>query len=360
MQNLYMSETSLHIPPEWRESAEEVALHGGPVMVIGAPGSGKTTFCLYLAGYFCRLGKRVAWIDADPGQAFIGPPAAFSLGLYSNATELLKHKPPLLMGFIGNVSPVGHLLDAVTSVQKIYNRALELGPDLVLINTCGLVNGGAARELVYHQIDMLAPRYVIAIQQKNEVEHLVSPHAHRAELLIHRLPVSPDARISTSEARKAAREQRFKEYFRGADFQDISLSDVGVHGPGLGTGERLGFRDINQLSKILNSIVVHAELSADRLFVITDGDYSEEEQYAARERYGVREISVITRSELDYLLIGLNDDRNLCLGLGIVRDLDLKELVMRVVTPLKDISAVRNIALGSLRVNPAGKELGQW
>jgi len=65
--------------------------------------------------------------------------------------------------------------------------------------------------------------------------------------------------------------------------------------------------------------VVHAELSADRLFVITDGDYSEEEQYTARERYGVREISVVKRSELDYLLVGLSDDGNLCLGLGIVR-----------------------------------------
>jgi polynucleotide 5'-kinase involved in rRNA processing len=355
-----MSEHNLHIPPEWRESAEEVESQGGPVMVVGAPGSGKSTFCLYLAGYFCRRGKRVAWIDADPGQSFIGPPAAFSLGLYSGSAELLKRKPPLIMGFIGNVSPVGHLLDAVTCIQKIYKKALELVPDLVLINTSGLVNGAAARELAYHQIDMLAPRYVIAIQQKSEVEHLVSPHAHRAGLLIHRLPVSPDARVSTVEARKVAREQRFKEYFRGAEFQDIALSDVGVHGPGLGTGERLGFRDINQLSKILNSIVVHAELSADRLFVITDGDYSEEEQYTARERYGVREISIIKRSEFDYLLIGLNDDRNLCLGLGIVRELDLKELTVRLVTPLKDISAVRHIALGSLRINPAGNELGQW
>lgn len=355
-----MSETNLHIPPEWRESAEEVEAQGGPVMVIGAPGSGKTTYSLYLAGFFCRRGKRVAWIDADPGQPFIGPPAAFSLGLYSSAADLLKRKSPLVMGFIGNVSPVGRLLDAVTGIQKLYNKALELGPDLILINTCGLVNGAAARELAYHQIDMLAPRYVIAIEQKNEVEHIVSPHAHRAGLLIHRLPISPDAKLSTSEARKATREQRFKEYFRGADFQEIALGDVGVHGPGLGTGERLGFRDINQLSKLLNGIVVHAELSADRLFVVTDGEYSEEEQFTAREHYGVREIAVVKRSELDYLLIGLNDDRNLCLGLGIARELDLKEMTLRVVTPLKDLSTVRHIALGTLRVNPAGKELGQW
>jgi polynucleotide 5'-hydroxyl-kinase GRC3/NOL9 len=355
-----MSETAFHIPPEWRECAEEVASQGGPVMVIGAPGSGKTTFCLYLAGYYCRQGSRVAWIDADPGQPFIGPPAAFSLGLYTDAGELLKRKMPFIMGFIGNTSPVGHLLDAVTAVQKLYNRAMTLAPDLVIINTCGLVNGGAARELKYHEIDMLAPRYVIALQQKNEVEHLLSPHSHRAGLLITRLPVSPDARVSTGEARKAVRELRFKEYFRGADFQELALGDVGVHGPGLGTGERLGFRDINLLSKILRGIVVHAELSADRIFVITDGDFAEEEQYTAKERYGVREISVLKKSELDYLLVGLNDDQNLCLGLGIVREMDVREQTLRVVTPLRDVNAVSHIALGSLRVNPAGNELGQW
>ena len=355
-----MPESNIHIPPEWREAAQEIAAQGGPVMVVGAPGSGKTTFCLYLAGYFCQRGRRVAWIDADPGQPYIGPPAAFSLGLYTEAEELLRQKMPLAMGFIGNTSPVGHLLDAVTAVQKLYDRAKTLSPDLILINTCGLVNGGAARELKYHEIDMLAPRYVVTLQKRNEVEHLVAPHAHRAGLLIMRLPVSPDARVSTGEARKASRELRFKEYFRGADFQEIALADVGVHGPGLGTGERLGFRDINLLSNVLKSIVVHAELSADRLFVITDGDYSEEEQYTARERYGVQEITVVRRSELDYLLIGLNDDKNLCLGLGIVRELDIKELTLRAITPLRDVTSVRHIALGSLKVNPAGIELGRW
>jgi polynucleotide 5'-hydroxyl-kinase GRC3/NOL9 len=354
-----MLEGALKIPPEWREAAEEVGAQGGPVLVMGAPGSGKTTFCLYLAGLLCRAGKRLAWIDADPGQPFIGPPTVISLTPYKEAADLLKRRNSFAMSFIGNISPVGRLLEMMSGLQKLYTIAQSLQPDLVLINTSGLVNGGAARELKFHEIDMIAPRYVMALQKENEVDHLLSPHSHRAGLLIQRLPVSPDAKVSTREARKAVREQRFKEYFRGADFHDINLSDVGVHGPGLGTGERLGFRDINRLSKIVKGIVIHAELSADRLFLIVEGEYAGDELFTAKEQYKVREVEVLKRSEIDHLLVGLNDDRNICLGIGILRTIDLKELAIRVITPIRDTSQVRNVSLGSIRVSPAGGELGQ-
>ncbi len=333
---------------------------GGPVMVLGAPGSGKTTFCLYLAGLVTRTGSSICWIDADPGQPFLGPPAVLSLSRFSEAGDLLKRRSPQVMSFIGNTSPVGHLLGMVSGLHKLVDIARSMHPGLIVINTCGLVNGGAARELAFHEIEVVSPSYVVALQKGTEVEHLIAPHVHRAGLLVHRLPLSPDAVTSTREARLAVREQRFKEYFRGADYQDIALHDVGVHGPGLGTGERLGFRDVNRLSKILQSIVIHAELSADRLFILTEGEYAGDELFTAKEQYNVREVTIVKRSEIDHLLIGLNDERNLCIGMGILRGLDLKELSIHVITPLRDMPAVRNISLGSLRVSPAGGELGQY
>jgi polynucleotide 5'-hydroxyl-kinase GRC3/NOL9 len=355
-----MSETILKIPPEWRKAAEDIEVHGGPLMVLGAPGSGKTTFSIYLSAYFCRRGRKVAWIDMDPGQPFVGPPAVQSLALYSDAADIMKRRAPLAMTFVGNTSPVGHLLEAIAGLQKLVSRAKSLDPDLILINTSGLVNGGAARELTFHEIDVISPRYIVALQRTNEVEHLLSPHSHRAGLLFLRLPTPTDAVNASREARTTARERRFKDYFRGAVLQDIALSDVGVHGPGFSTGERLGFRDINRLSKIVQGIVIHAELASDRLFLIVEGDYAGDELYPAKEQYSVREVIVVRRDEMDHLLVGLNDDHNLCLGLGIIREVDVREQAIKVITPVKDIAAIRHISFGSLRVSPAGGELGRW
>jgi len=38
----------------------------------------------------------------------------------------------------------------------------------------------------------------------------------------------------------------------------------------------------------------------------------------------------------------------------------MKDLIVRVITPVSDTSRVRHISLGSLRVSPAGGELGRW
>ncbi len=355
-----MEKQKIKIPPEWKRCVEEIDGHGGPVLVMGAQGSGKSTFCQFLTGHFTRQAKVVAWIDADPGQPFLGPPAALSLAVYAEPEDLLKQRKTLAMSFVGDTSPAGHLLEMITGVQKLYRRAAALDPGLILVNTCGLVNGAAARDLMFHEIDSLSPQYIVALGSGNEVEHLLAPHSHREGLLVIRIPLSLDAKKLSRDARRVARERRFKEYFRGAGFHDLALSDVGVHGPGLGTGERLGFWDVNRLSQIVQGIVVHAEISADCLFMLVNGEYEGEELYTAREQYNVREVTVLKQSEMDHLLVGLNDEKNLCLALGIMRDIDLRDQSIRLISPLRDMTRVRHLSIGTLRVNPAGGELGRW
>ena len=118
-----MLERALKIPIEWREVAEEIQDRQGPVLVLGAQGSGKTTFCLYFTGLLCSRSKRVAWIDVDPGQPFIGPPSTISLTLYAEPSDLLRRKNSMIMSFIGNTSPVGRLLEMISGLQKLIAQA---------------------------------------------------------------------------------------------------------------------------------------------------------------------------------------------------------------------------------------------
>ena len=71
-------------------------------------------------------------------------------------------------------------------------------------------------------------------------------------------------------------------------------------------------------------------------------------------------MTVLKQSEMDHLLVGLNDEKNLCLALGIMRDIDLRDQSIRLISPLRDMARVRHLSIGTLRVNPAGSELGRW
>ena len=121
-----MSSGSLHIPSEWREAAARSLPTEGPSWSSERRDRARPRSVCSWQGRSAVGGGRVAWIDADPGQPFIGPPAAFSLALYTDPADLLKRKVPLAMSFIGNTSPVGHLLEAVSGLQKLYRRATAL------------------------------------------------------------------------------------------------------------------------------------------------------------------------------------------------------------------------------------------
>ena len=59
------------------------------------------------------------------------------------------------------------------------------------------------------------------------------------------------------------------------------------------------------------------------------------------------------------LLIGLCDQLNDTLALGIIEGTDLKRKLLSIYTPLQDLGEVRSIQFGSIRLNSEGKELGK-
>ena len=87
-----------------------------------------------------RLGRTVAYLDADVGQKTVGPPATVGHEAHprrptTSTLDALAHADAL--GFVGSTSPQDHLLPLVGALARLRDRARAEGADLVVVDTSG-------------------------------------------------------------------------------------------------------------------------------------------------------------------------------------------------------------------------------
>ena len=169
-----MTNTPEDIPPEWAQ----LDLQGlsGTLMVVGPPDVGKSTFARYLFRRFCAVFPCVAYLDGDPGQSTLGPPGTMTLALAEKGDETFPPKGRIWRGFVGSVSPAGHMLPVLICAARLAEAARDAGAQVIVYDTTGLIDpsrGGIYLKLA--KIDLLRPAVLFAIQRKQEMSALVLP-----------------------------------------------------------------------------------------------------------------------------------------------------------------------------------------
>lgn len=284
------------IPPHWKRLVDSIHREKGVVVVLGASNTGKTTLSCYIAGELCRMHNRVSIISADMGQCAFGPPATISMSMLELPPRSLLDIPVHAMYFIGSTSPVGHLLQTVVGVKKLVDRSSQEGAEVIVVDTTGLVSGGAAWELKFHKIELTEARCIVALQRGDELGGILRPHEHRTGRRIFRLPVSEHTRVRSHEQRREYRRQRYDDYFRNASVKLFSIKDICLINP---------------------------------------------QNVAIKGGEG---------NSLKKLLVGLNDVKNFTAALGIVQGINLEKEQVRLLTPLEKSKDIRIIRLGSVRI----------
>jgi polynucleotide 5'-hydroxyl-kinase GRC3/NOL9 len=231
---------TIQVPPQWEDIARQ--LPTGPVMVIGAVNSGKSTFVRWLTGELRRRGEVAGWLDADTGQSTLGLPATMNLARVRKGDF-----PPIpeAVFFTGSISPRGHMLPALVGVQLLKERAEALGVDALVVDTSGLVEreggGGALKEW---KIALLRPAVVVALQREGELEHILGPLRREKRLTLHVLPVAETVRPRSREERAERRRRQFADHFSKASEVRVSLGGLPVYGlEKAGKGRLLSFQD---------------------------------------------------------------------------------------------------------------------
>lgn len=224
---------NLDIPRAW----EQVDFSGlrGTILVIGAPDAGKSTFAYYLYRQLTKAGKQAAYLDGDPGQSMLGPPAVMSLVYHpeeKRPTPSTDEFPPpgrYWRSFVGGVSPIGRMLPMVVSGSRLVRAAQKAGAEVVVYDTCGLVDpaaGGLALKMA--KIDLLRPALVYAIQREAELEPLLTPLRGSGRAQVVELEPSPAVRRRSPELRQAHRANRFSGSFSGARLLQLDWSKIAI------------------------------------------------------------------------------------------------------------------------------------
>jgi polynucleotide 5'-hydroxyl-kinase GRC3/NOL9 len=278
---------------------EAVHRKKGTVLILGASDTGKSTLAHFLVVKLCQRGNVVALVDGDIGQSVLGVPTTIGLALFDSGPKQLEDIQLIASYFVGSISPRGHMLEMLVGIKKIADRASQLNPGIIVIDTTGFVSGETAWELKFQKVDLLKPAHLIGLQRRKEIEDFLRPHQFRPDMVIHRLKIHDKVSIKSPEQRRSNRSRKFAAYFQEVILYEKSLDGIQVVSP----------------------------------FKV---------RYRGKGLKGV--------------LIGLNDEANFNLGLGILENFDIHRGTISFVAPELDPASIRLIRIGSIEVDLFGND----
>lgn len=210
--------------PGWADIVTAVGQRpGGIVYLLGSTDTGKSTICRYLV-HECSCRSGVAYLDLDPGQSTIGPPATVGLALHENGEPLPGRS---ILRFVGSPSLSGHFIQEMAGAAHLLRIARTSKVSSVIIDSPGWIGDPVADEFQTRMIDLLAPDLVIAVCTGDELEPIL---ASFPSLLVRRIRPSPHVRTRSRSGRARYREQKFRTYFAGSVSCGIELEGIGFHG----------------------------------------------------------------------------------------------------------------------------------
>ena len=353
----------LEVPPAWEDAARLFLDRGGPVLVLGAPDTGKSSLSRYLVYKAFAGGLPSALVDLDLGQSHLGPPASLGLGFFPPRLPGDDSLFPESLYFIGHTSPVGAILEVAVGCGVLVRQAARQGIERVVLNTSGLVHGPGALRLKRAQVELLQPPLILALQRDRELEPMLqglggdettgeSPGASGWTVV--RLPISSRVTRKTPEDRRRYRDERFRRYFQEARRLVLPWRSLVWEGLPWGRGEALPSGELQRCGRILGVQVLHGEASGGRTVLLVA-----EPPPGPLHPHPQEPLHWLSWSGMHLRLVGLLDGARRTLALGLILPAPWDPEEMAFWTPLAPtgLSRVRFIKMGKMRISLTGKEL---
>jgi len=200
------------VPVAWNEAAQVLQRQRGVCVIIGEVDSGKSSLCTFLANKCLEDTGKVGVVDADVGQADIGPPTTISLSVVQ-APIIGLHKAVVEISFfVGDTSP-SVVPDKIVRLATRLKEQMTSSADIVLVNTDGWLAEFNAIRHKQRLLEEIQPDLVIALSRSDDI---IDPLLDRVKFASLKLPISSFARVRSKEERKKAREAGYRRFLQGS------------------------------------------------------------------------------------------------------------------------------------------------
>lgn len=342
------------IPSSWEEALKEIKACRRPltVMVMGEVDSGKTSFCTYLLNQSLKMKWKAAIIDADLGQSDVGPPATIG---FSHITEPIKDLFEIeaeRSHFVGLTSPSQVIHWVMEGIIELKSSVADV--DVLIVNTDGWVSGEEAVSYKGSLTEKVAPDVVIGIQETNELAPILDALKETKTLAI---DSPPAIKKRNREKRKVLRELGYKKYLKKAKVQSFLLNWVRIDRVLMGTGKVPQGERMEKIEEMLGTVPVYCEETPTMLLIVLRrGGWVDQERVRRVEDGLGKWVRVIRDGEEEGLLVGLHDDKEAFLGIGIIDGIDYRRRAIKVYTSVSE--KVSTIRVGQVKLDKTGREIG--
>ncbi len=211
----FLESDGIAIPPSWKRLQKLKEKWGGVFMVIGGVSSGKSTFVKFLASSFLTIDKKIAIIDADIGQSWIGPPTTIGAIILPKKKGEVNLMRPDFLEFVGTLSPSNDLNGYLRSIRKVFALVKRENPFAIIVDTTGLIAGTEGLNLKLRKAEILSPTMIIAFKKDGEIGHIINSLTEK-KFDVYILHSPKEAKERSMNKRREYRENAFRRYLEGA------------------------------------------------------------------------------------------------------------------------------------------------
>lgn len=313
--------------PKRKSVIEDIILTAHSVVVIGRIDTGKSTFCRQLAFYAQEKGMKVAIVDSDVGQSWIGPPT--TVGMKVVVDEPYSTLFPDDLYFVGHVTPDRHLLQTAVGAKSMVESAEKANADLIITDTTGWVDRPIGRILKQSKIDLIRPDHIVCFQRDRELEMLIKGIESKL-CRIHRLTPSKYAEKKSPEYRTKYRYEQFTRYFANFITQEFEFSQLHSQREYFLNGRCANEDELKNISQIIDEEIIYAELFYKGMLVVTNNklDWIAEQKISSHLK--IDELVSRTPNDYENLLVSLINDKGKTICLGLIEHIDFKEYTLSI------------------------------